>query len=62
MIAHLLWFFSVVLGLNRPPRGATNCPDLVEVDDQSEWLDDPDETTNDRLYAEHCYGLPAARK
>lgn len=40
------------------------CPDFVEVpeDADDDWLDDPDEITNARWYAEHCYGLPAAVK
>ncbi len=58
----LLWLLSTVLGLNRPPRGVNNCPDFVDPDGDLEWLDDPDEITNARWYAEHCYGLPAARK
>jgi hypothetical protein len=59
----LLWLLSTVLGLNRPPRCATNCPDFVDVDDdEMEWLDDPDEITNARWHAQHCFDLPAAKR
>ena len=58
----LLWLLSLVLGVHRPPSGETNCPDFVGVDDHMEWLDDPDEITNARWYAEHCYSLPTAKR
>lgn len=56
----LLKFLAWCFGLNRPPIQASHCPNFVE--DGKEWLDDPDEITNARWYAEHCYSLPTAKK
>ena len=55
LLLELLW----LLGVARRPA-----PPVAEIvdDDDLEWLDDPDEITNARWYAQHCYDLPAARR
>lgn len=56
LLLGLLWLLGA--------RGGRPAPPVAEVvdDDRLEWLDDPDEITNARWYAQHCYDLPAARR
>jgi hypothetical protein len=56
VVLWVLWLLGV--------RAQQPSPPVAEVvdDDRLEWLDDPDEITNARWYAQHCYDLPAAKR
>jgi len=46
-------------------RHGRPCPDFVdpdEPDDPDSWLNDPDQISNARWYAEQCFARPACKK